>query len=197
MSYHFYPEGCLQYLNRILKVIQLTLPYNLQIEKLPLVGEGSQGMVYRIDPWRCIKIYHRPQFLPLELDILLKAQTLNIPHFPKVYEWGRDYMIREYIDGVGLKEYLRRNPLTEDISRQLAEMFLAFERLGFHRLDTRMAHVLVTPDGRVKAIDPANAMRKSGSYPLKFFKQLAKMKCKDTFFNHLKTVYPELYQRWA
>lgn len=172
----------------------MTLPYGLREETLQLVGEGSQGKVYLIDALRCIKIYHRPEFLPLELEILLRAHYE--PQFPKVFEWGDNYMIREYIAGVGLKDYLLKNPLTEDLSHQIAELFLAFERLGFHRLDTRMAHVLVTPEGRIKAIDPANAMRKSGAYPKKFFKQLAKLKCKDTFFKHLKVVNPGLYERW-
>lgn len=173
----------------------MTLPYGLREESLRLVGEGSQGKVYLIDNLRCIKIYHRPEFLPLELDILRKAHYE--PQFPKVFEWGPNYMIREYIPGIGLKDYLLKNPLTEDLSRQIAELFLAFERLGFHRLDTRMAHVLVTPEGRIKAIDPANAMRKSGAYPKKFLKQLAKMGWKNTFLKHLKTINPVLYERWT
>ncbi len=173
----------------------MPLPYGLREDTLQLVGEGSQGKVYLIDPQRCIKIYKRQEFLPLELEILLKAH--NEPQFPRVYEWGSDYMIREFIPGVGLKEYLRKNPLTADLSRQIADLFLAFERLGFHRLDTRMAHVIITPEGRIRAIDPANAMRKSGIYPKKFFSQLAKMKCKETFFKHVKEYNPALYDRWS
>lgn len=172
----------------------MALPYGLQEETLTLVGEGSQGKVYLIDPWRCIKIYTRAEFLPLELEVLLKAQ--NEPQFPKVYEWGNDYMIREYFPGIGLKQYLQNNPLTEAISSQLIELFLAFERLGFRRLDTRMAHIIVTPEGRIKAIDPANAMRKNASYPRKLLSQLAKAKCQKTFFNHLQILNPVLYKRW-
>jgi predicted Ser/Thr protein kinase len=167
----------------------------LQEETLSLVGEGSQGKVYLTEPGRCIKIYHRPEFLPLELDILLKAQ--GEPQFPKVFEWSEHYMIREHIPGIGLKDYLLNNPLTYDLSRQLAELFLAFERLGFQRMDTRMAHVLVTPQGQIKAIDPANAMRKTGAYPKKFLKQLAKLGWKDTFLQHLKTINPTYYEQWT
>lgn len=173
----------------------MTLPNGLRVEDLPLVGEGSQGKVYQIDSHRCIKIYHRPEFLPMELEILQKAHYE--PQFPKVYEVGEDYMIREYISGMGLKDYLLQYPLTEDLSRQLVELFQAFERLGFHRLDTRMAHVLVTPAGRIKAIDPANAMRKSGSYPKKFLKQLNKLGWKETFLNHLRTIDPILFDQWT
>lgn len=172
----------------------MTLPYGLKEENLQLVGKGSQGRVFLIDPQCCIKIYHRKEFLPLELEILLRAK--DEPQFPKVYEWGDDYMIREYIPGISLGEYLRSNPLTEDLSRQIAELFLAFERLGFNRLDTRMAHVLVTPEGRIKAIDPANAMRKYGSYPRKFLAQLSDLKCKKAFLKHLQKINPTLYERW-
>ncbi len=173
----------------------MTLPYGLREDSLQLIGEGSQGKVYLIDPWRCIKIYKRVEFLALELEILLKAR--NEPQFPKVFKWGPDYMIREYIPGIDLKEYLRKNPLTAELSRQIAELLLAFERLGFHRLDTRMAHLIVTPDGRLRAIDPANAMRKTGSYPRKLLSQLTKLKCRETFFRHLKESYPALYERWS
>jgi predicted Ser/Thr protein kinase len=172
----------------------MTLPYGLKEEDLQLVGKGSQGKVYLINPQLCIKVYHRKEFLPLELEILLKAKYE--PQFPKVYEWGDDYMIREYIPGVSLGEYLRRNPLTEDLTRQIAELFLAFERLGFNRLDTRMAHLILTPEGRIKAIDPANAMRKHGLYPRKFLSQLSDLKCKETFFRYLQRINPILYQRW-
>ena len=173
----------------------MSLPYGLSEENLPLVGEGSQGKVYLLDANRCVKIYKRPEFLPLELDILLKAA--GEPQFPKVYEWGPGYMIREYVPGIDLREYLRKNPLTENISRQIAELFLAFERLQFRRLDTRFAHLIITPEGIVKAIDPANAMRKSGSYPKKFLAQMEKMKCKKLFFQHLWRHYPQLYEKWA
>lgn len=172
----------------------MTLPYGLKEEALQLVGEGSQGRVYLIGPRRCIKVYKRKEFLPLELDVLLKAK--NEPQFPDVYEWGDDYMIREFIPGIGLKEYLRRNPLTEDLSRQIAELFAAFERLGFRRMDTRMAHLIMTPEGRIKAIDPANAMRKQGAYPRKFLSQLSDLKCKRTFLKHLQVINPTLYERW-
>jgi predicted Ser/Thr protein kinase len=172
----------------------MALPYGWRAEDLLLLGDGSQGKVYLIDNWRCIKVYHRTEFLLPELEILLKARYE--PQFSKVYEWGPDYMIREYIPGVGFKEYLRKHPLTEDISRQIVQLFQAFERLGFHRLDTRFAHIIVTPDGMLKAIDPANAMRKSGLYPRKFLSQLDKMKCKKLFLEHLREICPEYYERW-
>ena len=170
------------------------LPKDFRTENLKLLGKGSQGIVYLLNEHTCIKVYHRPEFLPLELEVLLKAR--NEPFFPQVYEWGEDYMIREYIPGLGLKEYLRRYPLTPEISYQLAELFLAFERLGFRRLDTRFAHILVTPAGRIKTIDPANAMRKQSHYPKKFLSQLEKANCKKTFFRHLQEMYPLLYDRW-
>ncbi|HYH02578.1 MAG TPA: hypothetical protein VEC37_05720 [Bacillota bacterium] len=172
----------------------MELPYGLKEEALQLVGEGSQGKVYLIDPFRCIKIYKRKEFLALELEVLQKAH--NEPQFPNVYEWGDEYMIREYFPGTDLKKYLRKNGLAVEMSRQIVELFQAFERVGFNRLDTRMAHMIVTPEGQLKAIDPANAMRKQGSYPKKFLSQLSDLKLKKTFFKHLQIINPEYYKKW-
>lgn len=173
----------------------MKLPHGLQEEALQLVGEGSQGKVYLIDSQRCIKIYTRKEFLALELEVLLKAQ--NEPQFPKVFEWGDGYMIREYFPGICLKQYLRKNPLTEEMSRQIIELFHAFERLGLNRMDTRMAHLIINPEGLLKAIDPANAMRKTRPYPIKFLSQLGDLKCKKIFFKHLQVIDPGLYKKWA
>ena len=172
----------------------MVLPNGLREEDLELIGEGSQGKVYLLGPSCCIKIYKRREFLQLELEILLKAY--NEPQFPKVFDWGEDYMIREYIPGIGLKEYLKQHPWSENIGIQLIELFMAFKRLGFNRMDTRMAHIIVTPEERLMAIDPANAMRKFGAFPKKILSQLEKLKYKQAFLTQLRTLNPTLYQEW-
>ena len=63
-------------------------------------------------------------------------------------------------------------------------------------MDTRMAHIIVTPEGRLKAIDPANAMRKFGTFPKKILSQLEKLKYKQVFLTQLRTLNPTLYQEW-
>jgi predicted Ser/Thr protein kinase len=118
----------------------MTLPNGLDTKDLKFLGKGAQGEVYQIDESRCIKIFTRSKGLPRELENLQKAEYE--PCFPKVFEWGDNYIIREYIEGMELRAYLRKNPLTESISFQLVDLLQAFERLHFTRIDTQLKNVI-------------------------------------------------------
>ena len=125
---------------------------------------------YKIDDQRCIKIYRKRHYLRLELAALQRGAGASF--FPRVYDWGRDYMIREYVPGTPLNEYLRSHPFTESIARQLADMVETMRRLGFRRADTRLSHIIVDENGKLWLIDPVNTMKKSPPYPRKLLKGL-------------------------
>lgn len=173
----------------------MNLPSNLRIDDLALIGEGNQGIVYLIDPSRCIKVYKRSKFLKRELSVLKRAK--GEPKFPALYEWGDKYIIREYISGVDLETYLKNNPLTEALSRQLLELYETFKRLRFKRLDTRLAHIIITPNEQLKIIDPTNAMNKKSSYPRKLLAGLDNLGLKKVFLEHTANINSSLYEKWS
>lgn len=172
----------------------MNLPNGIQKKNLKLLGEGVQGKVYRIDDSRCVKIFKRPECLPRELDNLRMAA--HEPQFPKVYEWGKDYIIREYIEGIELGLYLQKSPLTESISSQLVDLLQAFERLQFKRIDTQLKNVIITSKGQLRPIDFVNAMKKKQSYPKLLLSQLKKINMKETFLKHVKRINKELFYKW-
>lgn len=173
----------------------MPLPNGLKKKNLKLLGKGAQGEVYQIDATHCIKIFtHSKNSMVRELENSLKAQ--REPVFPKVYQWGDDYIIREYLAGVELRAYLHHHPLTEAISRQLVELIRAFERLGFTRLDTQLKNVIITPEGIIRPIDFVNSTRVSQPYPKLLLAGLAKLNMKETFLGHVKKMDRLLYRQW-
>ncbi|NOW05750.1 hypothetical protein [Clostridium beijerinckii] len=86
---------------------------NLDIDNLEFLGSGTQGKVYKIDSQKCIKIFKKKQICSDEIETLVMAQ-MDL-HFPRLYAFGENYIIREYIDGVELDKYLSSNPLSENI----------------------------------------------------------------------------------
>lgn len=172
----------------------MDFPKGINEKDLEFVGEGTQGKIYRIDQFRCLKIYTKPKFFPWELANLQRAK--HNPVFPKVYQYGKNYMIREYIEGISLLKYLRKNPLTMSISHQLVGMVKTFKKLRFNRLDSRLNNIIITPKGRLKAIDPANAMRIKMPYPKNMLSQLEKLRLKNRFLRHVKEIDKKLYRDW-
>ncbi|NMB45046.1 MAG: hypothetical protein GX998_01405 [Firmicutes bacterium] len=166
----------------------------VKIEQLEFVGAGKHGEVYKIDDRRCIKIYKERHYLRLELAALQRGE--DAPFFPRVYDWGRDYIIRQYAPGVPLNRYLRGNPFTLDIARQLVEMVETMHRLGFRRADTRLSHVIIDPKGKLWLIDPVNTMRKSPSFPRKLLKGLMRRGVDGEFLEYVEAHYPQTYARW-
>jgi predicted Ser/Thr protein kinase len=171
-------------------------PEDLKKKDLIFLGKGVHGKVYLIrnSDSLCIKIFKKPEIREIELSNLKKAG--NSPWFPKVHQWGKNYIIREYIQGIGLKTYLQNHPLTESISRQLVELIHNFEDLHFQRLDTRLNNVLINPNGRLFAIDPTSAMSVS-PYPRRLLDDMKVLGHKKLFLRHVKEFDQNFYEKWA
>jgi RIO-like serine/threonine protein kinase len=138
----------------------------LEIGKLELLGSGTQGRVYRIDSFRCIKVFKNRHICEDELETLLMGQ-MDI-HFPRLYSAGENYIIRECIDGTPLNKYLLTHPLTQSLSRKIIKLYESMKKVGYARLDTAIFHIFVTPQNELKLIDTSKALKKNGVSPLDY-----------------------------
>lgn len=167
--------------------------YNLN--KLKFIGAGKQGKVYLIDHNTCIKLYKKKKYFNRELKNLKKAQ--GKPIFPCIYEVGKNYIIREYIDGVSLSSYFNKGKkLNRNIVEQIVNILESLKQLGFKRIDYRLAHIIITKQGELKVIDPTNVNNNRRSYPKKLISGLTKYGQKEAFLEYLKDSRPDLYNRW-
>ena len=114
-------------------MIFIKLYAGLNINELKFLGAGTQGKVYKIDSQTCIKIFKREHVCNDEIETLVMAQKDS--HFPRLYEFGKDYIIREYIDGIELDKYLMLHPLTQNISNKIIELYEAMNLVGYNKLD--------------------------------------------------------------
>lgn len=176
------------------KMINIKLYGNINIKGLQLLGRGTQGEVYRIDSEKCIKIFKSKQDCKDELNTLTMARLNN--HFPKLYEAGDIYIIRECVNGIELNKYLLKNKLAPPISSKIIELYEAMKEVGFTRLDAAIFHIFITPSDNLKLIDTAKAMKKTASIPDLIISGLEDLGCKESFFNYLKNTRKDLYTEW-
>ena len=71
----------------------MDLPEKLKSLDLELIGSGKQGHVYHIFDKLCVKVYKKEKYFKRELKTLKLGQ--DSPFFPRLYEWGDYYIIRE------------------------------------------------------------------------------------------------------
>lgn len=166
----------------------------LDLKKLKFIGSGYQGRVYMLPPDKCIKLFKNKNVCFDEIETLCMAQGNH--HFPKLYEFGENYIIREFISGVELSEYLKKNPLTLDICAKLLGVLDAMKSVGYSRVDSALFHIFITENGDFRLIDTARAMITSSTYPKILISELKDVHCHKDFLSYVRDNRPELYELW-
>lgn len=158
------------------------------------LGAGHNGIVYTMQDGRVIKIFKEVKEGIREYNIL-KSVNGN-KYFPRVYECGANYMIRDYVGGIGLKSYIRKHGTNKKLIVNIIELMREFKRLNFTKIDIRCKDIFVQEDLRLMVIDPKSVYTKTKKYPHRLMIGLDKVGALDLFKEVLKKDYPKLYTRW-
>jgi predicted ATPase len=135
------------------------------------LGAGGMGEVYlavdtRLDrpvalKWLPLSVAEDPERLRRFHIEAKAASALNHPHILVVHDYGDDngrpYMVTEFVDGVTLRDRLRRGsvPWTEaaDIAIQVADALAAAHDRGIVHRDIKPENIMLRPEGLVKVVD--------------------------------------------
>lgn len=179
------------------KLISVTMKQGKKLDinnptNLKLIGQGSQGAVFKIDDNKCIKIFESEIIAKKETDSYLK--TLGSPIVPLFYEAGPKYIIMEYINGPNMKDYLcEKGKMTPEITKELIVMFNEMNRLGFKRKDESLRHILLKDSKKLKIVDHVYAFSLRDPVPVKLFKQLDAIGMLSMFIEQGFIQAPELF----
>jgi serine/threonine protein kinase len=141
------------------------------------LGTGGMGIVYEAEDTRLPRKVAL-KFLPeesaddpdAERRFQREADTiaqLNHPNICVIYDIdrheGRAFIAMECVDGVNLKTYISRHPLTTsqivDIAVQIAEALHAAHTKGIVHRDIKPGNIIVSDSGQVKVLDFGLARR--------------------------------------
>ncbi|SFB31532.1 hypothetical protein [Clostridium frigidicarnis] len=175
------------------------LKWSPNLEKIlresEVLGHGNNGIVYLLPNGKVMKIFGKKSVCDDEHYILKKVNKKS-SHFPKVYERGDNYMIRDYVGGYRLDKYLRKHNLNKILCLNLIELIKEFEKLGFTKLDTRCKDLYVQDDFTLMIIDPKQCYTKQVLTPEHLMKGLEKRNQLDLFLDCLKEYDCKLYNKW-
>ncbi|MEW8957167.1 protein kinase, partial [Clostridium sp.] len=172
------------------------LKWSVNIEKYlresEVLGHGNNGIVYLLPNGRVMKVFGRKKVCDDEYFILKKASKKS-PHFPKVYERGENYIIRDYVGGKRLDKYLKKHKLDRVLCINLINLIKDFEKLEFKKLDIRCKDLYVQSDLTLKIIDPKQSYTKNVPYPRHLMKGIEKKGQLSIFLSILNDYDKELY----
>lgn len=67
---------------------------------------------------------------------------------PRLYQYGANFIVMEYIKGFSLARYLKKHgQLTKPLVEKILNMLDELKKLGFTRYDAEIRHVLINELG--------------------------------------------------
>ncbi|TYR80920.1 kinase [Priestia megaterium] len=165
------------------------------LEKYTLIGDGKDGEIYQITDNKCVKLFFKEETQKKELEALQAGQSS--PVIPKLYGFGDNYIVMEYITGISLARHLKREKqLTEELTNKILLMLDELKKLGFTRWDAEVRHILINQEGNLKVIDHKRAFTSNSPIPTKLLKGLSKLGVSSVFLEHVNKLRPALYKEW-
>lgn len=168
-------------------------PKNFQDYKI--LGIGNNGTVYLTPDRKALKVFNRTKVCNKELLILKRA--CKSTYFPKIYEYGKNYILRDYVNGICLKNYIQENGLDIELYTKIIDILKEFKKLKFEKIDVRCKDIFILEDSSLMIIDPKNYCTKSRDYPRHLCKGLNNLGVLDKFMGFLKKENPKLYRKWS
>ncbi|KGO14833.1 protein kinase [Clostridium botulinum] len=165
------------------------------LRKGEFLGSGHNGIVYLLPDKKVIKIFKEKKVCKREREILQK--TNNSKYFPKVYDYGDYFILREYIRGERLDHYIKQNGINKRLTHNIIKLIKEFERLKFKKLDIRCKDIYVNKKCKLRIIDPKNNYSKTVVYPRHLMKGLNKLKVLDNFLIQVEKEEPKYYDLWS
>lgn len=166
------------------------------LKKYKLIGKGADGSVFQLTPEHCVKIFKKKQSKELELKALQAGQSS--PVIPILYEDGPNYIVIEYIKGLSLPQYLKKEKqFTEPVVEKILAMLVELDKIGFNRCDTEVRHILFNEAMEIKVIDLKRAFNSVRSNPTKLLEGLKKKGYLEDFMHHVSNLSPSIYEEWT
>lgn len=168
--------------------------YILDIKKCEFLGKGKEGAVYLTPEGFALKVFSKKKKAEDEVEIL--EQVKDSRFFPNVLFIANNMVLRDYVEGDNLYDYLKKNRLSYNLSVEIIELIEDFKRLKFARVNIRDAHIFVDRNEKIKVIDPRKNYIKDTPYPKDIIKTLVKLNLFDEFLKHLLDYNSEILQYW-
>lgn len=168
--------------------------FDLNLLDCKFLGRGHNGIVYLLPEGKVIKICYEDKSCKKEYDILKRIKKNKF--FPRVYGMSGNYMIRDYVEGERLDNYIKKHGLSEELALKIVDLLEEFEKLQFTKMDLRCKDIFINSKGNLKVIDPKKFYTKKRNFPKHLEKGLKNLNVLEFFMATVRKNKNKLYRKW-
>lgn len=165
--------------------------FGIDLKEFKRFNRGKEGVVYRGPDNMLLKVYANSSRCISEYKLLKKLE--DSPYFPKVYKCRGIYMLREYVKGTPLVDYINENGLSKKLANNLIDLSEFFYNAKYLRVDGIDKHVFVCEGEKLMVIDPRS---KKYRFHRSLLRVLKRLNQEEVFLTELAKNRPELVSLW-
>lgn len=165
--------------------------FGIEVKEFEKFGKGKEGVVYKGPNNTLLKVYRDAGRCVSEYKTLKNMEDSS--YFPKVYKCKSNYMLREYVEGTLLVDYIKEKGVSKTLARNLIDLGELFYNTTYLKVDGIDKHVFVLHDESLKVIDPR---RKKYRFHKSLLRILKTLKQEDNYLRILVNERPDLAEEW-
>lgn len=121
------------------------------------IGTGRSACAFRIENTnKVLKVYYPPFSYIAEEETEIYQRLGGLSSFPALHESGENYIVIDYIQGMTFFQCLTRGErINQQTITEVDRVLLEVSRLQLNPSDIHLHNLILTPDGKVRIIDPA------------------------------------------
>lgn len=159
-----------------------------------MIGRGYQGAVFKYSDDKCIKVFARICDAKVEAEVYKSMKDNAV--IPKLFGFGENFIIIEYIKGVTLDDYLwKKGYISTNITRQMLDIIRNTKYKNYNLTDVQLDNIIVDKDENLKLIDLGEILSVD-ERPSFLFKVINDMKKLNSFLEQVKQFDYSLFKTW-
>lgn len=168
--------------------------FGIDIKDCKFLGRGREGSVYLTPEGYALKIFNNKNSCESQYNILKKVEGSK--YFPKAIDMSGKCLLRKYVEGTALNDYVREHGLPREISIELIHLIEEFQRVGFTRIDVSTKNVFIQNNGEVIVIDPRKSYNKKRDVPGMLLRELESFGALDDLIKAALEIRPDFAMKW-
>jgi len=159
---------------------------------LPLLSKYEKYAVFRLDENRCIMIFAKEGYAEREYENRRLGAEKGISY--DVYEWGKNYVVTDYLEATSLLEYLKSHTMTRDLVEKMIQLLDDLDGAGF-MTNQAPEDILILSDGKLKVGNLKKNYTGKRPFPKKLLKGLGDNT--KTFLQYMLEMDKARYEEWS
>lgn len=166
----------------------------IKLDECKYIGGDINSSTYLMKDRKVAKIYKDPYKCKKDFDLLTSLQVVNVT--PKIYNFCGHYIIREYIKGISLNNYIKKNGLNQMLSYKLIAFMDKIYNSNVKDIAINSNNIFLKSDDTLILLDAQYNTNKTNIF-YELFEDFKNLKIIGLFLENIKSYNLDLYKKWT